>query len=129
MPAAAVRPRRRQRAAPVRQLPPDVDPHSLGLGEICYGFLAVLAAIAGVARATPGKADIRGAERVGPNRAGLESPDEAVHAADVRAPDAGGEAVLGAVGHPDGVLIVVEADDGCDRAEDLLLRDAHLMFD
>src|ERR1700690_1337754 len=44
---------------------------------------------------------------------------------DVGAPDAGGKAVVRAVGDLDRILIVLEGDHAGDRTEDLLLRDAH----
>jgi len=52
---------------------------------------------------------------------------EAVRAADVAGPHAGRQAVGGAVGDTQGVLLVLEGNDRCDRTEDLLLGDAHLV--
>jgi hypothetical protein len=58
---------------------------------------------------------------VDPDAAEVEGPGHAHGAAVVAGPDAGGEAVLDAVGPGQGLLLVVEALDGDDRAEDLLL--------
>src|SRR5574337_1566807 len=57
--------------------------------------------------------------------AGFDGGGDAVRAADVLAPDVAGQAVLHVVGLGDRIRLVVERDQARDRAEDLLLRDAH----
>ncbi len=50
-----------------------------------------------------------------------------MYAADVGTPHPGRQAVFRAVRDPQGILVVVEADDGCDRAKNLFLGNAHLV--
>lgn len=52
--------------------------------------------------------------------AGADGPRDAQGAADVTGPDGAGEAVLGGVGEPDRVRLVLEGQDDGDGAEDLL---------
>src|SRR3981189_1527031 len=89
----------------------------------------MLASETGVASAAPGKPHVGRAEGVDPHRSRLQPLGEAVPATDVGSPHAGGKAVAGAVSEPDGVLIILEAQDGRDRTEYLLLGDAHVVFD
>src|SRR4051794_20500337 len=89
----------------------------------------MLAAETGIARAAPGEPDIRITISVDPDRAGLHLFGEALHAADVRAPDTGGEAVFRAIGLADGIGLVEEPDDADDGTEYLLLGDAHFVVD
>src|ERR1700733_13336750 len=84
---------------------------------------------AGIALATPWQAHTGITIGVDPDRAGSRLLDETLHASHVAAPDAGGQAIGGAVGDPQGVGFIAELDDADHRPKNLLLRDPHLMFD
>src|ERR1700756_3198216 len=120
----------------LRPAPPDgantsgvqVHPDRLRLGEILDRGGAMLAAEAGIAFTAPWQPNIRVAVGVDPYRAGAGAPGEALHAAHVATPDAGGEAVRRAVGEPERLGLVLELDDADDGAEDFLLRDPHLVL-
>jgi hypothetical protein len=79
----------------------------------------VLATVAGVFDALKGMA---GSDEpvVDPYDAGLEPGGDWMRAGKVGCLDAGGEAVPGAVGQLDGVVLGVERLHGQDRTEDLL---------
>src|SRR5262249_43746495 len=90
---------------------------------------AVFAAEAGVAFAAPRQPHIGVAIGVDPDRAGAGLLRKPLHAAHVGAPDAGGEAVGGAVSDAQRIGLVLELDHADDGTEDLLLRDPHLVRD
>jgi hypothetical protein len=83
-----------------------IDPHHLGLGEVLDGDVAVLAAEARIARAALWQSDIGRPEGVDPYRAGLEPSREAMDAGHVGRPDAGRQAVGGAVGDAERVVVL-----------------------
>ncbi len=89
----------------------------------------MLAAQSRVAGPAPRQPDIGIAIGIDPDGAGLQLAGDAVHAADVGAPDAGRQAERGPVGDADRIGLVVERNHAGHRAEDLFLRDAHLVRD
>ena len=64
---------------------------------------------------------------VDPHAACLNGARHLVRLVHVARPDAGAESVDGVVGDGDGLLLRLEGGDGRDRAEDLLLEDAHVV--
>ena len=92
-------------------------------------MLAVLAAEAAALVAAERRHVADRAIGVDPHRAGRERSLTFDSAAHVAGPHAGGEAVARVVGDRDRLLLVLERDDRQHRAEDLLLRDAHVVVD
>jgi hypothetical protein len=93
----------------------------LDAGVVLEPVQAQVLAVAGVLEAAVGHLGDQGDVGVDPDAAEVQGAGHAHGAAVVAGPDAGGEAVLDAVGPGQGLLLVVEALDGDDRAEDLLL--------
>src|ERR1700733_8288356 len=79
--------------------------------------------------ATEGRKVTYRAIGVDPDGPGLEALRHRKGGPDVLGPDASRKAVLGVVGDFDRLFLVVESDYPEDRAEDFLLRDAHLGLD
>lgn len=66
---------------------------------------------------------------VDPDGAGAEAVADADGRVEVLGVDGGGEAVLGVVAEPDGLLLGRELGDGADGPENLLLHDLHVVRD
>src|SRR5829696_7478400 len=99
----------------------DIRHDVLDPGVVLEPVQAEVLAVAGVLETAVGHLGDQGDVGVDPDAAEVEGAGHAHGAAVVAGPDAGGEAVLDAVGPGEGLLLVVEALDGDDRAEDLLL--------
>jgi hypothetical protein len=63
------------------------------------------------------------------NRAGAHPPCERHTVLEVGGEDGTAEPVPGVVGERDGLFLILVCDDGEDRPDDLLLRDAHVRLD
>src|SRR6516162_729562 len=68
-----------------------------------------------------------GVVAVGPDPARLDRPAEAVATIGVAAPDPGAEAIQRIIGNRQGFFVGLECRDRDDRAEDLLLENAHFV--
>src|SRR5215217_6952877 len=99
----------------------DIRHDVLDPGVVLEPVQAEVLAVAGVLETAVGHLGDQGDVGVDPDAAEVEGAGHAHGAAVVTGPDAGGEAVLDAVGPGEGLVLVVEALDGDDRAEDLLL--------
>src|SRR5215510_11891801 len=115
----------RPRRAPVEPAGSDLQPDALHLGVEIEGVAAQLAPVAALLVAAEGGARIEHVVAVDPHRAGANGACHPVRLAHVARPYPGGEAVGGVVPLQDGVVLVLEGNDGDDRAEDLLARDLH----
>src|SRR3990167_2103120 len=102
-----------------------VDPHGFlfGVGE--YRIDAALAPVAAVVEAADRGDGRDGAVGVDPDDARTHVAGQAVGAAEVAGPDAGGQAELRVVGHGQGFGFILEADHRGNRAEDFFLHDLH----
>ena len=67
--------------------------------------------------------------RVDPDRSGLDALGNPVRLREVARPDGGRQTVDRVVRRRDRLVDVVDLDHGGDRAEDLLLRDPHVVAD
>jgi hypothetical protein len=101
----------------------DVDVDVLGLGVLQVALLAELAADPGLLVAAKGVPGVEQVVVVDPDGAGAQALGDPDGPGRVAAPDGAGQAVGGVVGDGDRLVVVVEGDDGQDRAEDLLLGD------
>src|SRR2546428_3569152 len=99
------------------------EEHRLDLRVALECVHAELAAEARLLEAAEGGRDAHRRVRVDREDAGLERAGDAEGAAAVPRPDRPGEPVGRVVRDPDGLLLVVEGDDGGDRAEHLFARD------
>src|SRR6266571_1521397 len=114
--------------------PPDrfarqIDPHALHLRIEFQRVLAHLAAITRLLVTAKWRRGIEHIEGIDPDNARLDLLCKAVRARDVARPDAGRQAIDRFVRLLDQIVFVRKGDDGNDWAEDLFLRDAHLVFD
>src|SRR6478735_10659570 len=94
----------------------------LGHRELFQRDDALLAAVTALAGAAEGQFDAAaGAIAVDEDLAGAHALRDALLAPAVLGPDGGDEAIIGAVGGLDRVVLVLEGEGGEDGAEDLLL--------
>src|SRR5579884_536273 len=121
--------------APGRPHPPDrsageVDHHRLALGEALQHplqrELAPDPRLLEAAVRHPGQLT-EPAVHLHPAR--FDAVGRAQRPAQVPAPDVGGEPVVGVIGHPDRLLLVLPGNDDQDRSEDLLARDPPAVVD
>src|ERR1041384_5355514 len=89
----------------------------LRFGEKAESFFAAFAADAALLHATEGDAEITDEPAVYPDSAGVDFFGDAMGAAEVLCPDAGGEAVITIVRVTDDLVFAVERRDRHDRAE------------
>lgn len=68
-----------------------------------------------------------GVVAVDPHASRLNATSHALGAVHVAGPDAGAQAILGVVGDGQSLGLIFEGGDRNNRAEDLLLEDAHLV--
>ena len=99
------------------------DEDVLDLGERVERVGTELAAEAGLLEAAERRRVAHRRVRVDRQVAGLDAAGDPQRAPDVAGPDRAGQAVLGVVGHPDRVGLVVERHHRHHRAEDLLAPD------
>src|SRR5712692_3890057 len=99
------------------------EEHRLDLRVALERVHAELAAEARLLEAAEGSRDAHRGVRVDREDAGLQRAGDAEGAAAVPRPDRAGEPVWRVVRDPDGLLLVLEGDDGGDRTEHLLARD------
>ena len=95
----------------------------------CMPSRPALAAEAGGLDAAERRGGVGDHALVEADHAGLEALDDAERALEVARVDVGDEPVLRVVGRGDRGLLVVEADHGRDRAEDLLVQQPRLRLD
>src|SRR5262249_14652986 len=110
----------RPRRAPVEPAGSDLEPAALHLAVAVEGVASQLATVAALLVAAEGGARIEHVVAVDPHRAGANGACHPVRLSHVARPYPGGEAVGGVVPLQDGVVLVLEGNDGDDRAEDLL---------
>src|SRR4029077_10600492 len=110
----------RPRRAPAGPAASDLQPDALHLGVEVEGVAAQLAPVAALLVAAEGRARIEHVVAVDPHRTGANRARHPVCLAHVARPHPGREAIGGVVALQDGVVLVLEGDDGDDRAEDLL---------
>src|SRR5918997_3786993 len=111
-------------------VPGATEGHGLHLGVLEHRVGAHRPAEAAALVAAERAADDPGAQgRVDRDLAGLQAPGELDRLAHVAGPDRGDQAVVGAVGDLEGLVVVVHRGDPEDRAEDLLLVDPHVRAD
>src|SRR4029453_10737944 len=96
-----------------------VDPDRLRVGVAPHGLEAHLAPVSRLADAAEGRARAHALVAVHPHHAGAEGPGQPVGAGQVPGPEPGAEAVVGAVGHRDRVLVAGEGGHGDERPEHL----------
>src|SRR5690606_9297171 len=111
------------------ELAADVHIDVLHLGVELEAVHRKLAAEATLLVATERAEDAGAAVRVDGDHAGPQALRDAHGAADVPGPDRPGEAIVVRVRLADDVRLVLEGDNGEDRAEDLLAGDAHVVAD
>src|SRR5688572_1331791 len=97
----------------------------LQVGVMLDRFRPKFVADSGLLDATERNREIEYGVRVHPNRSGPEIPDEPVCPFEAPRPDAGAEAVLGIVGHFQGLLDRAETRGGENGTEYLVLHYAH----
>src|SRR5262245_57049687 len=97
----------------------EVDMDVLHLQELHQAVAAAFAAEAAQLVAAEGRRRRQGAGAVDRNRPGLELPGQAVHSREVAGLQEGAEAVVGAVGDRDRLVLACERDDRQHRPEDL----------
>src|SRR6478735_9628803 len=103
------------------------DHDALGLEVFVDGLDPVLPSETGLLHASERNHVAVGAVGVDPDCADLQRFRDPQGPADVAGPDARDEAVSDIVTQQAGLVLVGELDDGQDRAEDLLLRNAHVV--
>src|SRR5258705_9538143 len=107
----------------------EIDIHLFHVEILLDPPLTELAADAALLVAAPWRLDVRWLHVIHPHDAGAQALDRAHGAEDVARPDGGREAEVGVVGDAQRVVFAVERDDGGDRAEDLLPRNAIAVVD
>src|SRR5262245_25802020 len=117
-------PRTSSARIPGRDLRIDVDPDALHLRVLAHRVETHLATIAALPHAAERRARVHALVAVDPHHAGTQLAREAVRTRQVRRPESRAEAVVGAVGDPKRLVVVLEGQHGDERPEDLLLRDA-----
>src|SRR5262249_23029297 len=105
----------------------EMDPHGLCLRVVAERLPAPVAAGTGLLSAAPGLGHAAMVEAVDPDHACLDVAPGVDRGVEVLGPDAGGQAIDRVVGDRDRVVEVLERQHGADRAEDLLLRNLHLV--
>src|ERR1700722_4071480 len=110
----------------VRDLADRVDPDALFLQVFADRCETALAPNAGALIAAEGGKVAYRPIGVDPDRTGLEALSHGERGPDALGPDARCKPVLRIVSDLDRLFLVVESDHREDRAEDFLLRDAHL---
>src|SRR5690554_4786009 len=90
------------------------------LGEKAHRLQPAFAAQPRLAAATEGRAQVALHPAVDPDHAHAQGRGEAVGAVEVAGPQRGGQAVLHRIGQAQRLVLIVEALQGDDRAEDLL---------
>src|SRR3984885_15117221 len=113
----------------VRDLADRIDPHALFLQIFADRGQAAFTSNAGTLIAAKGRKVARRPIGVDPDRTGLEALSHGERGPDALGPDARCKPVLRIVSDLDRLFLVVESDHREDRAEDFLLRDAHLGLD
>src|SRR5580693_9780040 len=113
----------------VRDLADRIDPHALFLEVFADRRETALAPNARTLIAAKGRKVARRPIGVDPDRAGLEALSHGERSPDALGPHACRKAVPRVVGDLDRLFLVVERDHREDRAEDFLLRNAHLGLD
>src|SRR6267142_1337917 len=96
------------------------DADVLGLGEEAQRFLASLAADAALLHSAERRPEVAQHPAVDPDDAGGDPVGHAVRPAEIAGPERRGQAVVGAVGQADDLVLGGERRDGDDRPENLL---------
>src|SRR3954462_11021152 len=96
-----------------------LDADVFRLGEEAQRLLAAFAADTALLHPAKRRAQVAQHPAVDPDDPGLQPRSNPVRAIDVARPEAGGQAVVRAVGHLDRVIFIIERRDCDDRAEDL----------
>src|SRR5438552_11637269 len=117
----------RPRRAPVGRAASYLEPDALYLRVEVERVAAQLAPVAALLVAAEGRTRVEDVVAVDPHRSGADGARHPVRLADVTRPHAGGEAVGRVVALQHGVVLVLERDDGDDRAEYLLTGDLHVV--
>ena len=107
----------------------EADRDGLGLGIICQGGLAQLAADPALLVAAKWQGLVQHVVLVDPDGAGFERAGDADSGVEVLGVHGSGEAVGGGVAEADRVGFVFELRDRAHRAEDFFLHDLHLLAD
>ncbi len=105
-----------------------LDPDRLDVEIFLDVLLAGLAAVAAHLVAAERHRRIHRLVAIDPDRAGAQRLRDLVRLADIGGPDAGAEAEGGGVGALDQLVRILERDRRDHRAEDLFLRDAHVVL-
>ena len=114
---------------PVERFLGEVDHYVLYLSVLVVSWQAVLPADAAHLESAPRGCWTDPVVVVDPDNPNIELVRNAVSPADVVGPNCTGEAVFCTVREVHGLLLRVERQYADDRAEDLLLRHAHLVLD